>query len=112
MQVVCDATGSVLPQVRLADNPWTRLRGLIGRPRLQRGEGLWITPCNSVHMFFMRQSIRAAYIAADGRVLRVVHLRPWRIGPLLRRARSVLEIPPDEDRIREGDVVQLQRGPR
>ncbi len=112
MQVVCDATGSVLPQVRLADNPWTRLRGLIGRPRLQRGEGLWITPCNSVHMFFMRQSIRAAYIAADGRVLRVVHLRPWRIGPLLRRARSVLELPPDEDRIREGDVVQLQRGPR
>ena len=38
---------------KVADRFWSRLRGLIGGPLLKTGEGLLITPCNSVHTHFM-----------------------------------------------------------
>jgi uncharacterized membrane protein (UPF0127 family) len=43
----------VLPNVARTTNAWDRLRGLLGRPRLQAGEGLLIDPCPSVHTIGM-----------------------------------------------------------
>ena len=56
----------------LAVTPWTRTRGLLGRSGLEPGEGLWIQPTTSIHMFFMRFSIDVVYAAGDGRVLKLV----------------------------------------
>ena len=75
-----------------------RARGFVGRAigwmgrRRPPAAGLWIEPCGSIHTCFMRFPIDAAFLAADGRVLRVCRgLRPWRfvVGP--RGARAVLE---------------------
>src|SRR5207249_5589534 len=38
----------------LADTPWTRLRGLLGRRGLGADEGLLLRPAGSVHTLFMR----------------------------------------------------------
>ena len=73
---------------------WTRLRGLLGTRPLEPGQALLLEPCNSIHMFFMGYPIDALYLDAENRVLRVVpDLAPWRIGPTIRRARAVLELP-------------------
>ncbi len=81
-------------QARLANDPFSRLVGWLGKSRVASGEGLILQPCSSIHMFGMRCAIDALYLDASGRVLHAVHnLRPWRIGPLDPRAACVVELP-------------------
>ena len=117
LMVVDGDTGRVVAaRLRLALNPWTRLRGLIGTPPLEPDEGLLIRPCNGVHTFFVARPLDLVYLARDGRVEALVAgLRPWRIGPLLAGVRAVLEL--REGRIREsgveeGHVLHLVRAVR
>lgn len=71
-----------------------RLLGLMFRPRLQAGGGLWLEPCRSVHTHFMRFPIDLLFLDGEGRVVRVIRaLRPWRISPVVREAVAVLELP-------------------
>ena len=78
----------------VADNPWTRLRGLIGRSGLAPGEGLLIVPCNSIHMFFMRFAIDVLYVDRAHQVVGLHHaLAPWRVGRMYRQAHFVVELP-------------------
>lgn len=87
------AGGIICSRCRIADNPWTRLRGLLGRSGLNADEGLLVKPTNSIHMMFMRFPIDAVFLDRDLAVLRVVpNLKPWRIASQ-RRARMVLELP-------------------
>lgn len=82
-------------RVGLADGWWSRLRGLIGRPPLQPGQGLWIVPCQQVHTHFMGGAIDVVFLDPAGTVLRILPaLRPWRFSPWVRGARAVLELPP------------------
>lgn len=88
----------------IADTVRLRLRGLLGRHELPAGEGLWIQPTNSIHMFFMRFAIDAVFMDGDGVIVRVVpRLRPGRMAAC-RRARSVLEIA-------EGEAERLRLRP-
>jgi uncharacterized protein len=76
----------------VADTVRLRLRGLLGHDELPAGEGLWIRPTNSIHMFFMRFAIDAVFLDRDGVVLKIVGaLRPWRMASC-RGARSVIEL--------------------
>lgn len=71
-----------------------RARGLLGRPALAEGQGLLITPCNSVHTFFMRFAIDVVFINRNNTVVKVMHrLRPFRVA-IAARSCMVLEIPP------------------
>jgi uncharacterized membrane protein (UPF0127 family) len=73
-QVVCEACV-------LADTAWTRLRGLLGRRTLPRGEGLLLRPAPSIHTCFMRFPVDVVFVDAQLRVLRVVErLAPWRVA--------------------------------
>jgi uncharacterized protein len=79
---------------RRADNPWTRLVGLLGRSGLAAGEGLHILPCKSVHCWFMRFPIDVIYLDREQRVVKTVPtLRPFRFSWGGRGAHSVLELP-------------------
>jgi len=76
----------------VADNPWTRMKGLLGRGGLDDGEGLLIRPTGSIHMFFMRFSIDAVFLDRDLRILKVApDLKPWRMAAK-KGAKQVLEI--------------------
>ncbi len=78
----------------VADNMWTRLRGLIGRPPLAKGEGLIIRPSTGIHTFFMAYPIDAIYSTGDGEVLTCLEaMRPYRLAPVNRRCRYVVELP-------------------
>jgi uncharacterized membrane protein (UPF0127 family) len=78
----------------IADTCLTRLRGLIGHPSLAPGQGLLISPCNSVHMFLMSFPIDVVFAdRADQVVGLAPDLRPNRVGPIVRSARYVLELP-------------------
>ena len=57
--------------IRIASSFALRARGLIGRPRCWLGDDgvLLLTPCSSVHTFFMHHSIDVAFIDAEGVVI-------------------------------------------
>lgn len=77
-----------------ADNPGTRLVGLLGRARLSPGEGLHILPCTSIHTWFIRFPIDVLYLDKEGRVVKALHaMSPFRFSWGARGARSVLELP-------------------
>ena len=83
----------VLGSVRHAANPWTRLRGLLGRPMLADGEGLLIEPCGSVHTFGMRYRVDLVYLDRENRVVDIcANLGPWRTHRARARARKTLEL--------------------
>ena len=90
----------------LADTALTRMKGLLGRRDLPRGEGILLKPASSVHMAFMRFPIDAVFLDRDLRVVKIAgDLRPWRTAGS-RGAKAVLEIPAGEaDRrgVRVGD---------
>ncbi|MCC6629245.1 MAG: DUF192 domain-containing protein [Chloroflexi bacterium] len=78
----------------MAASPWARARGLLGRRDLPPGEGLIIRPCNSVHSFFMAFPIDVIYVDGDSVVVAVTpSLAPNRVGPIVWRARDVIEVP-------------------
>ncbi len=101
----------VTPRLVRADRMFTRMRGLLGRGALAPSEGLWITPCNSIHMFFMRFAIDAVFIDERLQVVRVHEdLRPWRMARGGKHAHSVLELPPGKAaffNIRVGDRLTI-----
>jgi uncharacterized membrane protein (UPF0127 family) len=76
-------TTEIARRVQLADSFGARFMGLMGRPSLPPGCGLWLTGASSIHMLFMRFPIDAVFLgrpAADGtRRVVAVHacLRPW-----------------------------------
>ena len=87
--------GAVLgTRVALADRWLPRLRGLLGRTRLDPGEGLLLTPCGSVHMLGMRFAIDVALLDADRWVVSVhPGLQPgWNLAARP-GARYALELP-------------------
>jgi uncharacterized membrane protein (UPF0127 family) len=93
-QVVCE-------RCLVADSPWPRMRGLLGRSGLERGEGLLLRPTGSVHTFFMRFPIDVVFLSRDGEVLKVARaVPPWRTAAA-RGAKAVLELGANEAERRE-----------
>ncbi len=62
------------------DSP-SRRRGLLGRDDLPPDAAIAIAPTSAVHTFFMRFALDIAFVARDGRVLRIYrNVRPWRMA--------------------------------
>lgn len=79
--------------IEIADTSRARNKGLLGRSGLPPGGGLWITPCQSVHTFFMKFPLDLVYIGRDKRVKKVRRNVPaWRVSACL-TAHSILELP-------------------
>jgi uncharacterized membrane protein (UPF0127 family) len=58
-----------------------RRKGLLGRDHLARGTAIVIAPTNAIHTWFMRFPIDVAFVAKDGRVVKVRSgLGPWRMA--------------------------------
>ncbi len=79
--------------VDVADTSAKRRTGLLKKDSLGRGEGLWISPCESVHTFFMKFAIDLVYLDKKKRVRKVRHsVPPWRLS-FCWTAHSALELP-------------------
>ena len=76
-----------------ADTSATRRTGLLKHTSLAPGHGLWIVPCQGIHMFFMKFPIDLVYVSRSKQVKKVVRaIAPWKISLCL-TAHSVLELP-------------------
>jgi uncharacterized membrane protein (UPF0127 family) len=97
-------------RLEVADSGAKRNKGLLGRKGLAEGEGLWITPCESVHTFFMQFPIDLVYVDRNNKVRKVCDsVRPWRISVCL-SAHSILELPSGairSSRTQAGDTLEF-----
>jgi uncharacterized membrane protein (UPF0127 family) len=92
--VETDSGRVLVADLEMARSSWSRFVGLMGRPSLATGAGLWIEPCNSIHMFFMRFPIDVLFLDRQRRVKKVMlNLKPWRISPIVFGTRTVVELP-------------------
>jgi uncharacterized membrane protein (UPF0127 family) len=84
--------GSLLcTRCTVADSPKQRARGLLGRRKLEPGEGLYLAT-SSIHTHFMRFPIDVVFLDDHMNVTRIRHrLKPWRFA-LSRDARGVVEL--------------------
>jgi hypothetical protein len=77
-----------------ANNFLTRAKGLLGTKKLDKGCGLRLEPCNQIHMFWMTYAIDALFLSKEGVVVGLSErIKPWRLSPLFKGAKSCLELP-------------------
>jgi uncharacterized membrane protein (UPF0127 family) len=96
----------------IAANLWARFLGLMGRGELPDGFGLLLQNESAIHTFGMRVAIDVAYLDARGCILRISEsMPPWRLGPIVRGVRDVLELPTGtltRAETRVGDQLELE----
>ena len=96
----------------VADTSQKRRIGLLKHESLPKGQGLWISPCESIHTFFMKFPIDVLYLTKQKKVRKIrKNLKPWRLSACL-FARSVLELPAgtaEETGTRVGDLLQFEK---
>jgi hypothetical protein len=95
---------------RVARTFWSRFIGLMGKPPPEDGAGLLISPCNSIHMFFMRFPIDAMFLDRQLKIVKlVVNLAPGKLAGPYRDAFQVVEVPVGHvpPSFREGVVLSI-----
>ncbi len=107
--------------LEVAAGLWGKFMGLMGRPSLTPGAGLWLPDSNGIHMMFMRFPIDAVFVGGPGsdglRGVVSVHrsLAAWRgLVPLVRGAKGVLELPVgtiESSQTAVGDQVLIEDAP-
>jgi uncharacterized membrane protein (UPF0127 family) len=96
---------------RVADNFWSRFRGLMLARSLPPGAGLVIAPCSSIHTQFMRFAIDVLYVDKQDVIVGIDrNLRPWRIGHFYKQVHAVVELPAGSaDGCQVGDTIKVGR---
>ena len=113
-RAVHERSGRVLAeQLEMPGTMFGRGLGLMFRKTLPAGRGMWLIPCNGIHMMFMNFPIDAVFLDRSERVKKVYPRLPawWGIVLLEWGAHSVLELPPGStagiDLVR-GDQIVIQ----
>ncbi len=109
--VVANAGIVVAELLRDADSVAGRMRGLLGQPRLGRGEGLLLTPCKQVHTFGMSYPIDVVFCDVEWQITDIVRaMRPWRVSGVQWSARHAVELAAGAaSEISAGDRLLVQR---
>ena len=105
----------VLDRVRLADNFWSRFRGLQLVSGLPDDEGLLFIGNSesrantTIHMFFMLFSISVVWLDASGKVVDTCFAKPWRpvYAPRLPAQYFIEANPGLLERVKIGDVLRF-----
>lgn len=112
MKLINKNNGKILAdRIELADNFFSRTKGLLGKSELCRGEGLHIIPCSSIHSFFMKFAFDAVFINKKNEVVYLIKNMPaWKISKVCFLAHSVVELPSGvikESETNIGDVLEF-----
>jgi uncharacterized membrane protein (UPF0127 family) len=113
-RAVHERSGKVMAEdLEMPSNFFGRGLGLMFRSSLDPGRGMWLIPCNGIHMMFMNFAIDAVFLDSKERVKKVYRKLPRWYGIVWLEwgAHSVLELPPgstaDID-LQRGDQIVIQ----
>ena len=99
-------------KVFFADTIFKRMRGLLGRKSMNKGEALIITPANSIHTFFMRFPIDILFLDKNNKIIKTIScLKPFRLTSIYFNATSAVELPIGTIQslsIQKGDILSQE----
>ena len=101
-------------KAKIAHTPFSRIKGLLGRKGLEKGEGLIIKPCSSIHTFFMQFKIDVIFLDKENKVVAMAFsLPPARIFDTFFRGKLVIELPSgilEKTGTKVGDNIEAKVG--
>ena len=93
MMTIKKGESVIAAKVDHANNIFTRMKGLMFSKSLGDFDGLLITPCNSIHTFFMKYPIDVVFLTKDYKVVKACrNVKPWRMTGIYFGACQVLEM--------------------
>jgi len=112
----------IATRCKVANSFFSRLQGLIGKKILQTGEGLWITRCKEIHMWWMKIPIDVIFLKKyrklqhDRKYYEITsfhkNLKPWHLLPVRdSHASDTLELPVgsvERFELQKGTLLELQ----
>lgn len=102
----------VLENLTLANGFMQKLKGLMGRKKLNKSEGLMLFSCNSIHTCFMRFPIDVVFLNINHEVIAVKKgVRPWRMVNYVKKAYITVEMPEgtiENKKIEVGDLLIMK----
>lgn len=104
----------IADRVKVADSFWQRFRGMMLTTEPAEGEGLLLSPCNSIHMMFMLYPIDAIFLDASLKIKALYEkLPPWfGMSRIHKDVNSVLELKSgtiNKTGVRIDDVLRMER---
>ena len=104
---------AIASHAEIAQNPWTRMKGLLGRRDLSPNEALIITHCQSIHMFFMKFPIDVIFCDRRNKVIGLCErLKPFCLSPIFFKASYAIELPSGTIaafKTQVGDQIQIHK---
>jgi uncharacterized membrane protein (UPF0127 family) len=80
--------------IGIADNFFTRFRGLMLKKSLPENTGLMIYPCNSIHMFFMYFPLDILFVDKNDNIVDYLeNFEINKVSKIYSKARYVVELP-------------------
>lgn len=101
--------GREIGKIGIANTFFLRFRGLLGR-ELNDFDGIVITPCNNIHMMFMKYPIDVLFVDKNRKIIKIDDtLKPWTFCSCDFKAKDVVELRAGTVRkhsISTGDTVE------
>jgi uncharacterized membrane protein (UPF0127 family) len=104
---------TIASRIVIAQNPWQRMKGLLGAKDFPQGDALVITHCNSIHMFFMKFPIDVIFCDQQDKVVGLCsNIKPFYLSPVYFKASYAIELPTGTitaSKTQIGDQIDLKR---
>ena len=102
---------TIASRIKIAKNPWDRMKGLLGSKDFSPHDALIITHCQSIHMFFMKFPIDVIFCDRQNKVIGLCEkLKPFCLSPIFFKASYVIELPSGSlasSKTQMGDQIKL-----
>ena len=99
-------------KTKIAGSFFERLMGLMGKNGLEKEECLIITPCNSIHTFFMKFPIDVVFMDREGKVVKLIRgVGPKKMVMPIKGTHFVVEFDSRNEmtcEIEEGDILKIK----
>lgn len=100
----------VCKKLMIVSSFFSRLKGLMFSTELPNCDGLLISPCNSIHTFFMVYSLDVIFLDKKFKVVKVLYnLKPWRMSWIYFNSSQVLEMKAGtlNKKVVEGEILRI-----
>lgn len=87
-------SGEIISErIKVANNMFSRMKGLMFTEFMEGYDALLIKPCNSIHTFFMLMNIDVVFLDEKNLVVKIIYdLAPWRMTRIYFKSNKVLEM--------------------
>jgi len=78
----------------VANTPFKRIKGLLGKKWLDKGQALILDPCNSIHTLFMRFPIDVLFVDKNKCIVKAISsIKPFCLTPIYFQSKFTIELP-------------------